>query len=112
MSSDTSQRRLARSGPCTSGLPFAIWQSDQNSPVIPLTPGFAAGNACGAAARGADLMNNRAADHAMFNSRLRFLLRPVPFVAPGCSELTAMLRALRRRDSSLAKRAFANLDCP
>src|SRR3981081_1165374 len=109
MSSETSQRRLASSTSSTSGLPLAIWQFDQNSPVMPFTLGFAASSAWVAAPRGADLMNNRAAANAGVNGRLTFLLRPVPLVAPGWRELTAMARALRRRDNSLAKREFANL---
>src|SRR6202035_3306310 len=103
MASETSQRRFARLTSSSSGLPLAIWQFDQNSPVMPLTLGFAASSAWVAAPRGADLMNNRPADNAMLIGRLAFLWSAVPLVAPGWSELTAMPRGLRRRDSSLAK---------
>ena len=34
---EASQRRLARLLSLRSGLPYAIWQSDQYSPVIPVT---------------------------------------------------------------------------
>src|SRR5271154_5773560 len=83
ISSDTSHRRWASPASCNKGLPAAIWQFDQNSPVIPLTLGFAASNAWVAAPRAADFMNNCAADTAILAGRPAFLLRPVPRVAPG-----------------------------
>jgi len=92
--------------------PAAIRQFVQYSPLTPAMLGCAASKACVAAPRGADFMNHWAADSTIRSGRVKFRFRPVLRVAPGCSELTAMPRALRRRDSSLANSEFASLDCP
>ena len=60
----------------------------------------------------ADFMNCCTVDRITRKGSERSLRRPVPLVAPGCSELTAMARRRNRRDSSFAYSATANLDCP
>src|SRR6267154_5473062 len=112
ISVETFQRCFARLLSFRSGFPTAIWQSDQYSPVIPATRGLAASNACVAAPWPGDFMNSCIVDSATRKGIRRFLWRPVPLVAPGCNELTAIPCSCNRRDSSLAYSATANLDCP
>src|ERR1700691_1300599 len=104
---ETSQRRVVRSRSFRRGFPAAIWQFDQYSPVIPVTRVLAASNAWVAAPWLGDFMNSCAIDRAMRKASPGLWCRPVPFVAPGCSELTAMPRPRNRCESSLAYRATA-----
>src|SRR6266404_6863263 len=58
MCAETFQRRFARLLSVSNGFPSAIRQSDQYSPVTPVTRGLAASNVCVAAPWLGDFMNS------------------------------------------------------
>src|SRR5258708_2564547 len=98
---EMSQRRPASALSSSRALPLEILQLRQYSPLVPAACGLAASSAWVAAAQEAVLANSRAANPGV--SRVRAI--------PGSTELTAMPRLPRRRESSLAYNAFASFDC-